>query len=143
MVESTIFEISRQEEISQNVKKAFSKYEKEPFIWGINDCCLFSANIIKEITGIDYAKSYRNKYNTEEEAWSIVNKDLKSFITKLLDTPMETDFTLCKVGYPVGWSQPDGYSIGIAYGKRAYFVTEFNRYLKVPLRKCEGFWRIF
>jgi hypothetical protein len=129
--------------VSQNVKASLVKYESIRFKWGVHDCCLFSANVIKDTIGIDYAKDFRNKYSSEEEAWNIVNYDLKSFITKLFNTPLEYNFEECKTGFPVGMKQPQGYSIGIAYGCRAYFVTELNRYLKVPLRKCEGFWRIF
>ena len=35
------------------------------FIWGIEDCCLFSANIVNTITNIDVAQSYRGKYNSK------------------------------------------------------------------------------
>jgi hypothetical protein len=36
----------------------------EPFRWGINDCCLFAANWIRELRGVDPYKDYRGKYET-------------------------------------------------------------------------------
>ena len=35
-----------------------------PFIWGENDCCLFVADAVQLISGIDAAAPYRNKYTT-------------------------------------------------------------------------------
>lgn len=45
----------------------------QPFIWGQNDCCLFAADAVLELTGIDYAQNYRGIYQTEEAALQFVN----------------------------------------------------------------------
>lgn len=37
---------------------AIEKHNR-PFEWGVSDCCLFAANVVKEMTGIDYAESFR------------------------------------------------------------------------------------
>lgn len=37
---------------------AIEKHNR-PFQWGESDCCLFAANVVEEITGIDYAKGFR------------------------------------------------------------------------------------
>ena len=44
------------------------------FTWGKEDCCLFSANIIKSITNIDIAKEYRGKYKTKLGAFRLIKK---------------------------------------------------------------------
>tara|TARA_Y100000114_G_C11664168_1_gene280521 strand:+ start:93 stop:485 length:393 start_codon:yes stop_codon:yes gene_type:complete len=44
------------------------------FVWGIEDCCLFSANIIKSITNIDIAKKYRGKYKTKIGAFRLIKR---------------------------------------------------------------------
>ena len=35
-----------------------------PFVWGENDCCLFVADAVQLISGIDAAAPFRNKYST-------------------------------------------------------------------------------
>jgi len=39
------------------------------FKWGVDDCCLFSANIVKKLTNIDIAETFRNKYSTPKGAF--------------------------------------------------------------------------
>jgi hypothetical protein len=43
-----------------------------PFAWGSNDCLMFAADAVKEITGIDLALRWRGTYSTEEEAATIL-----------------------------------------------------------------------
>ena len=44
-----------------------------PFIWGENDCCLFAADCVEIMTGIDLAGDYRN-YKTKAEALRLLKK---------------------------------------------------------------------
>jgi len=37
---------------------------KEPHKWGYNDCALFVADAVQEITGNDYAADFRGKYRS-------------------------------------------------------------------------------
>lgn len=45
-----------------------------PLVWGENDCCLFLANFIKELTGRDLAASFRGQYDDEEGALAFCNE---------------------------------------------------------------------
>jgi len=42
-----------------------------PFVWGQNDCALFAADLIGEITGVDLAADVRG-YSSEREAARII-----------------------------------------------------------------------
>lgn len=35
-----------------------------PFAWGSNDCCLFACDLVRAMTGIDYAEKFRGRYST-------------------------------------------------------------------------------
>ena len=35
-----------------------------PFVWGQHDCCLFAADAVQAMTGIDYAAPFRGRYGT-------------------------------------------------------------------------------
>lgn len=37
---------------------------ERPFRWGSFDCCLFAANVVREMTGTDPAAAYRGQYHT-------------------------------------------------------------------------------
>lgn len=41
------------------------------FEWGVNDCCLFAADAVLEITGVDLADR-EARYSTEEEAEALL-----------------------------------------------------------------------
>lgn len=40
-----------------------------PFAWGVNDCALFAADAIRNMTGEDIAADFRGKYTDEAGAW--------------------------------------------------------------------------
>ena len=42
------------------------------FAWGTNDCALFAADAVEAITGVDIAEDFRGKYNTEQEAFDLI-----------------------------------------------------------------------
>jgi hypothetical protein len=44
----------------------------QPFAWGSNDCCLFPADAIQALTGVDLAADFRGKYSTEVEAFALI-----------------------------------------------------------------------
>ena len=44
------------------------------FEWGIHDCCLFACDAIREMTSVDVAGYFRNKYNTKDEAYYLLNE---------------------------------------------------------------------
>jgi hypothetical protein len=43
-----------------------------PFEWGARDCCLWAADAVRALTGIDIAEEYRGKYNTELQAYRLL-----------------------------------------------------------------------
>ena len=44
----------------------------EPFAWGTNDCCLFPADAIKSVTGIDLAAEFRGRYDSAATAFALI-----------------------------------------------------------------------
>lgn len=42
-----------------------------PFVWGSNDCCLFAADCVKAMTGVEHAKELRG-YETALQAARII-----------------------------------------------------------------------
>lgn len=46
-----------------------------PFVWGKSDCCLFAADGVEVITGIDFAEKWRGKYSSALGAMRFVRQD--------------------------------------------------------------------
>lgn len=47
---------------------------EKPFIWGLRDCCLFAADAVESITGVDLAADFRGQYKDQESAFAAIKK---------------------------------------------------------------------
>lgn len=43
-----------------------------PFEWGKNDCCMFAADAVKAMTGVDIAIDFRGKYTDQASAMQAI-----------------------------------------------------------------------
>ena len=43
-----------------------------PFEWGVHDCCLFAANAIEAMHGVDIADDFRGKYSDQASAMALI-----------------------------------------------------------------------
>ena len=48
--------------------------QSKSYEWGKLDCCLFVADWLLILTGIDYAKAFRNRYDSLESALTLMNE---------------------------------------------------------------------
>lgn len=46
----------------------------EPMAWGVDDCALWCANILREALGYDAAASYRGRYKTRRGALRVLGR---------------------------------------------------------------------
>src|ERR1700743_3011421 len=46
--------------------------QPEPFAWGKQDCCLFAADGVQAITGVDIAEDFRGKYTDQASAFALI-----------------------------------------------------------------------
>ena len=44
-----------------------------PFSWGMQDCAMFAADAVKEITGVDIAEDLRGTYSNADQALRLSN----------------------------------------------------------------------
>lgn len=44
------------------------------FAWGQNDCCLFAADAVRVMTGVDAAAKLRGKYKTKVQAYALLKR---------------------------------------------------------------------
>lgn len=93
-----------------------------PFEWGENDCCLFAANAVLAMTGVDVSKPYRG-YKTRLGAMKKI-KDLgvEGVWTKILGEPIHPK--MCKRGDVVLFQNGQEQSAGICVGTKFAAVAE-------------------
>ncbi len=112
-----------------------------PFVRGKNDCMIFCADCILELTGTDPAPELRN-YKTKKGADKIIKsfgKSIEDIITSKLGEPkpitkaMRGDIVLFNHnGDPCGGVVDES-------AKNAAFVTE-NGLCRIPLKNCLKAW---
>jgi hypothetical protein len=117
-------------------------YRNEPFEWGKCDCCLFSANVVRDLTGKDFARGLRSKYRSKTGALKLIAE--YGSLEKLLDETLGAahpamlarrgDFVLADVPEP---------ALGVCDGARAIFKGEDSRLVAVPLGRCIKSWRAY
>jgi len=121
-----------------------SRAREEPFIWGKNDCALFTCDCIMAITGRDYAEKFRGKYGTEKGAYRAIRKiegvsSLEELATKYLGDPIPT--TYAGRGDVVMTSTPTGPALGIVVNRNAAFRTPSGIEM-IPPDRWEKAWRV-
>jgi hypothetical protein len=47
---------------------------RAPFCWGVNDCCLFVADGVLAMTGVDIAVGFRDKYHDESSCMALLKQ---------------------------------------------------------------------
>ncbi|MDP1686889.1 hypothetical protein [Hydrogenophaga sp.] len=45
-----------------------------PFEWGVNDCCLWAADCVEALTGVDYAAAWRGTYSAAAGAARLMDE---------------------------------------------------------------------
>lgn len=64
------------------------------FSWGAHDCCLWAADCVKAVTGVDPAASVRGKYNSPLTAVQILEEHggVEALATAALGQPVAVGF---------------------------------------------------
>lgn len=124
-----------------------SSVRKLPFSWGNNDCCLFAANAVRSITGLDFGASFRG-YSDEAGAIEALRRNgvgtVEEAASLVLGAPMK-NIRFVKRGDVVSIrSGDDQLSLGVVdlSGREACLVTRTRGFILVPMRLINLAWSI-
>lgn len=123
------------------------KAESKPFSWGGrnggHDCCLFAADVVKALTGTDYAAPFRGRYTTERGAKRALTiygaGTIPATLEKILG-PAQPPL-MARRGDVVVANTPLGPAAGICLGTVAAFAGP-SGLSRLPLSACTACWRI-
>lgn len=113
---------------------------RTPFVWGSNDCCLFAADAVEAMTGVDLAASLRG-YDSELTAQQIIDAHggLEQLVTGLLGAAVSP--LLAGVGDVVLLESESGDMLAICNGVTA--VAPAKRGMAVlAMNAARAAWRI-
>lgn len=121
----------------------FSSRYDAPFVWGVNDCCLFAADGVLAITGTDIAAAYRGKYDSAIGALKIL-ADYDGSVIAIIDKHVKlprTTLALARRGDLVAFEQEGEMALGICCGDRSAFPGKRGLTFR-PTLKCKVAWKI-
>lgn len=116
----------------------FDRYRYAPFEWGTLDCCLFAANVVRDLTGVDYAADFRDMYDTETGALKIIaaHGSMEEFLHNMLGDS-QAPLTARRGDFVLG--QPENPALGICDGSGAVFKAP-DGLTRLPLADCIRAW---
>lgn len=112
------------------LSEALEQYKDTEFKYGTLDCCLFVANVIRDVTGKDYAAQWRGRYDSEFGALRMVaeHKDLKGLASyafgNLMPMTDAVDGNPAIIGPPFCEHDSIGAALGICRGNDIVYLTE-------------------
>lgn len=120
--------------------------KRDPFVWGVSDCCLFSADAVKEIAGFDFAAWFRGKYDTEKRAHELLKEfagaGLRKTIVKLArkHSMKRIDKRLAQNSDLALIDTQNGDALAIVWNGKAVSQGE-NELLFLPISAIKIVWR--
>jgi|DEB19_MinimDraft_3_1074340.scaffolds.fasta_scaffold00464_10 hypothetical protein len=113
--------------------------EETLFEWGKCDCILWVCDYIYKIHGVDHAKDYRGKYNSQLSARRIMRKLGADTIESLVDSYYKrVHITFAKRGDLI--LSPNK-AMGICLGVYSHFLGAGGM-IKIPTQQCLAAWSI-
>lgn len=134
--------MSRLPDWDKRLQKYLTKSKKKKFAWGQFDCALFAMDGVKEMTGIDYASTWRNEYSNETGAFRQLSKHGVNSVHEWLDrTLSRSNVDFAKKGDVVCKHQNRFGAFGICLGEKSAFVSDVG-WTEKNTKSCDYFWRI-
>jgi len=90
--------------------------QSAPFQWGENDCCMFAADAVLAVTGVDPALHLRGSYSTAQEAASILRDygGIENLVTAFMGPPVPV--LMARVGDLVSVEIEGRVAVGVCNG---------------------------
>jgi len=117
--------------------------EEKGFVWGESDCCLFSCNLVKAITGVDYGASFRNRYTDQRGAVIALSEFSGGSLRDTANLIMGPELPLrcASRGDFVLANQGIGDMLGVCVGETAVFLAD-KGLVFLKLNQCKTAWGI-
>lgn len=111
------------------------------FAWGTYDCCMWAADVVQAMTGVDHADELRGTYDSAFSARRALDRagGLSDFVTGKLGDPIAV--TYARRGDVVMRLQDDWEQLGVCDGVVSLFTGEVGL-VRLPTLQCVKAWRV-
>lgn len=125
-------------------------HAQDPFAYGSWDCCLFVCDAIREMTGVDPAQDFRDKYKSRDEAYRLIKaatgaKSLQMIVASITTKlkMQEIPMLMAQRGDVVLVKRARDYSLGlIALNGRELKVCRAQGICSVSLSHATRAWHV-
>jgi len=132
----------RHQDWSKRFNSLIQAASNKPFVWGKHDCCLFAADVVYELTGVDHAQFLRGRYKTHLGAARIIKKlgGVKVIVENALGDEIQPllaqrgDIVLIK-------TKEFGDTLAVCAGEYC-FAPGYNGLAKVSIQEAVAAWRV-
>jgi hypothetical protein len=129
------------------ISEALCRHRNAEFKYGSLDCCLFVADVLRDLHGRDFASKWRGTYHSEIGALRIVARygGLKSLVSSVFGEMIPT--AECKDGSPILLSRKlyeqdaVGGALGVRNGGVVVYLTQ-NGLAEAPITWSLGGWNV-
>jgi len=110
----------------------------EPFEYGVNDCCLFAAGAVLEVTGEDPMSEFRGKYDSLKTSLKVI----KEIGAGTLEATLDGKFPEVAISHAQRGDLAffDG-SVGVVMGGFAYFASD-DGLEQIPREMWDKCWSV-
>lgn len=121
----------------------------KPFAWGINDCCIFAADVVLAVSGVDHMTDFRGRYSDRTGAQQALRQfgcaSLRIYMTRILG-PLQSVSSSHR-GDVVYQSRGGlmGARLGICVGELSAFVGESENHSGIVYERTlqsDGCWHV-
>jgi len=132
----------RHQDWSKRFNSLIQAASNKPFVWGKHDCCLFAADVVYELTGVDHAQFLRGRYKTHLGAARIIKKlgGVKVIVENALGDEIQPllaqrgDIVLIK-------TKEFGDTLAVCAGEYC-LAPGYNGLAKVSIKEAVAAWRV-
>lgn len=127
---------------AQRLWQAIEARRANPHRWGVNDCCLYVADMIEAQTGEDPAKLFRDKYSDEAGAWALLRAHGITNLTELADASLPRRTKRPRRGDVILKSGPKGEFLGVVSRSGWITASSSPRPLTLPIGAYIACWSV-
>lgn len=119
----------------------FAERMSAPFVWGVNDCCMFAADAIQRATGQDRAQDVRGRYDSAITAARLIRSHGGLQALASARCGSEIPASLVQFG-DIGLSSNSGRPCLAVFGGEYFHAPAEHGLTILPIEYCVKAWRL-
>lgn len=130
--------LTRLDKWEDRLSQYISSVRDTPFVWGAHDCCIFAADAIQAMTGIDLMPEERGCYDSSTSAMLLLKRQGFASAEQKLDSLLEV--------IPIGRAHRGDIALaydnaGVVAGDFAWMIDD-DGLVRIPRAEWSRAWKV-